>query len=274
MTEEKGTMEQLEFVRLDITEGIATVTLARSPVNALSAPMMRELAAVFTELGRRTDAAVAILASDSDNVFCAGADIAESERRHVRRELIEGESVADLVDSGSVVRSCFSAIRDGAPPVIAAVNGAAVGAGAALVACCDLLVLAEEAWFALPEINVGVLGGARHVQRLVGAFKAREMAYTGRRVPASEVYRLGAAAAVVPRTELDAAARDLACEIAGKSPLALRMFKESMNRVEHLPLEEGYRLEQDYTTRLSKFDDSREARDAYREKRAPKWNWR
>ncbi|HVW45199.1 MAG TPA: enoyl-CoA hydratase-related protein [Amycolatopsis sp.] len=267
-------MNQLEFVRLDVSEGIATVTMARPPVNALSAPMMRELAAVFTDLGRGTDATVAILASDNDNVFCGGADIAESERRHVRRELIKGESVADLVDSGAVVRECFSAIRDGALPVIAAVNGAAVGAGAGLVASCDLVVLAEQAWFALPEINVGVLGGARHVQRLVGPFKAREMAYTGRRVSASEVYRLGAAAAVVPPSEIRAAAWELAREIAGKSPMAIRMFKESMNRVEHLPLEEGYRLEQDYTTRLSKLDDSREARDAYREKRAPNWKWR
>jgi enoyl-CoA hydratase len=267
-------MKQPSHVRLDITDGIATVTLARPPRNALSAPMMREIAALFTELGQGTEATVAILTSDTERIFCAGADIAESERRYVRRELLSDETVADLADPGAVVRACFGSIRSGGLPVIAAVNGAAVGAGAALVASCDLVVLAEEAWFSLPEIDVGVLGGARHVQRLVGAFKAREMAYTGRRVPAAELHRLGASAALVPLAELEDTARALAAELAAKSPLALRIGKESMNRVEDLPLEEGYRLEQDYTARVSKLDDAREARNAYLEKRKPGWSWR
>jgi enoyl-CoA hydratase len=173
-----------------------------------------------------------------------------------------------------VVRGCFEAIRHGGLPVIAAVNGAAIGAGAALLACCDLVVAAEEAYLSLPEINVGVLGGARHVQRLIGVMKTRELAYTGRRLPATELYRLGAAAEVVPLDQLADTAGALAREIVAKSPLALRLAKESMNRVEHLPLDEGYRLEQDYTARVSRLDDAGEARDAYREKRAPRWSWR
>jgi enoyl-CoA hydratase len=112
------------------------------------------------------------------------------------------------------------------------------------------------------------------VQRLLGPFKAREMAYTGRSVPAAELYRLGAAVEVVPPGSLQAAARALATELAGKSPLALRMAKEAMNRMESLSLEEGYRLEQDYTARVSRLDDAREARAAYREKRRPRWSWR
>lgn len=267
-------MQQHRSVRVDLADGIATVTLARPPVNALSAPMMREIGRVFTELGRGRDATVAVLTSQTPGIFCAGADIAESERRYVRRELLAEETAADLADPGAVVRECFSGIRDGGLPVVAAVNGAAVGAGAALVACCDLVVLAEEAWLSLPEIDVGVLGGARHVQRLVGVHKAREMAYTGRRVPAAELHRLGAAADVVPLAELPAAARALAAEIGAKSPLALRIAKEAMNRVEHLPLDDGYRLEQDYTARVSRLDDAREARDSHREKRRPRWAWR
>jgi len=261
-------------VRVDVEDGIATVTLARPPVNALSAPMMRELGDVFRELGTGTDAVVAILTSDRDGVFCGGADVAESERRYTRRELLPEETVADLADPGAVVRYCFSGIREGGLPVIAAVNGAAVGAGAALVACCDLVVAAEEAWLSLPEIDVGVLGGARHVQRLVGAFKARELAYTGARMPAAELHRLGAAASVVPLGDLRDAARELAGRLAAMSPLALRIAKEAMTRTEHLSLEEGYRLEQDYTARVSRLDDAREARDSWREKRTPSWSWR
>lgn len=267
-------MDQPQDVRVEVSEGVATVTLARPPVNALSAPMMREIAAVFADLGRRTDAVVAVLTAEGDKIFCAGADIAESERRYTRRELLPSESVADLMDPGAVVRECFEGIRDGGLPVIAAVNGAAIGAGAALVACCDLVVLSDTAWFSLPEIDVGVLGGARHVQRLVGPFKAREMAYTGRRVPAAELYRLGAAVEVVAPEQLQKSARALASELAAKSPLALRMAKQAMNRVEHLSLEDGYRLEQDYTARVSRLDDAQEARAAHREKRTPRWSWR
>ena len=267
-------MEQPEFVRVEIVDAVATVTLDRPPVNALSAPMMREIGQVFRQLGHGGDAAVAVLTSARPGIFCAGADIAESERRYVQRRLLPEETNADLIDPGAVVRRCFEGIRHGGLPVIAAVNGAAVGAGAALVACADLVVIAEEAYLALPEINVGVLGGARHMQQLVGVMKTRELAYTGRRMSATELHRLGGATEVVPLAKLAEAAGSLAREIAGKSPLALRLSKESINRSEHLPLDEGYRLEQDYTARVSKLDDAREARASYREKRAARWSWR
>jgi enoyl-CoA hydratase len=267
-------VEQPEFVRVEIVDAVATVTLDRPPVNALSAPMMREIGQVFRQLGHGGDAAVAVLTSAHPKIFCAGADISESERRYVQRRLLPAETNADLIDPGAVVRECFAGIRHGGLPVIAAVNGAAVGAGAALVACADLVVIAEEAYLALPEINVGVLGGARHMQQLVGVMKTRELAYTGRRLPATELHRLGGATEVVPLEKLTDAAGSLAREIAGKSPLALRLSKESINRSEHLPLDEGYRLEQDYTARVSKLDDAREARASYREKREPRWSWR
>ena len=93
-------------------------------------------------------------------------------------------------------------------------------------------------------------------------------------MPASELYRFGAAAEVVPLEKLQAAARSLATEIGAKSPLALRIAKESMYRAEDMPIESGYRLEQDYTARTSLIADSRAARDAYRETRAPQWGWR
>lgn len=265
--------EPLSFVRVEVGDLVATVTLARPPVNALSAPMMREIAGVFRDLARGTDASVVVLTADGDRVFCGGADVSESERRYVRRELLPEESTVDLVDPGAVVRDLFWGVRQCGLPVIAAVNGAAVGAGAALVACCDVVIAADSATFGLPEIDVGVLGGGRHLQRLVGVWKAREMMLTGRRVEAAELHRLGAVASVVPGDQLQASARALALEIASKSPLALRMAKQSMNRVEHLSLEEGYQLEQDYTVRVSQLADSREARAAWQDKRTPQWTW-
>jgi enoyl-CoA hydratase len=266
--------EPRRFVRVDVRDNIATVSLDRPPVNALNPAMMREIASAFQELGRGSDATVAVLTSAREGVFCAGADIAESERRYVRRELADDESPTDLIDPGLVARECFNGIRSGGLPIIAALNGAAVGAGAVLVACCDLIVAADDAWLSLPEINVGVAGGYRHLQRLFGPFKAREMAYRGHRVSATELYRFGAAAEIVPSEKLQAAARSLATEIGAKSPLALRIAKESMDRAEDMGVEEGYRLEQDYTARMSLLADSREARNSYREKRAPTWSWR
>ena len=264
----------MECVAVSVTDLVATVRLRRPPVNALSAPMMREIAAVFTTLGRSTEAAVAVLTADGDRVFCGGADVRESDRRYSRRELLPEESVADLVDPGAVVRDCLFSISSGALPVIAAVNGAAVGAGVALVASCDVVLASSNAVFGLPEIDVGVLGGFRHLQRLAGPLKAREMMLSGRRITADEMYRFGAVSQVVSPDELAGTARSLALEMAAKSPLALRMAKQAMNRVEHLPLEAGYQLEQDYTARISRFDDAREARAAFLEKRSPTWTWR
>ena len=104
---------------------------------------------------------------------------------------------------------------------------------------------------------------------LVGRHKAREMFFTGEQVPASELYRLGAVRAVVPATSCSTAAGELARQLAAKSPIALRLAKESMNRVEHLPLKEAYRTEQDYTARLLGFEDAdRSPRRLHREARA------
>ncbi len=100
------------------------------------------------------------------------------------------------------------------------------------------------------------------------------MYFTGERVPAAELHRLGAVRSVVPRADLMDTARALADELAAKSPIALRLAKEAMNRVEYLPLKDAYRTEQDYTARLATFEDAAEARAAHAEKRTPEWRWR
>jgi enoyl-CoA hydratase len=108
---------------------------------------------------------------------------------------------------------------------------------------------------------------------MVGPYKTRKMFYTGEFVSAEEFRRLGAVETVVPPGRLLDEARALAAVIATKSPIGLRLAKESLNRVEDLPLKEGYRLEQDYTGRITRYRDSAEARRAYLEKRDPEWTW-
>ncbi|MEM5388802.1 enoyl-CoA hydratase-related protein [Paraburkholderia phymatum] len=259
-------------VRVEISDRIATVTLERPPVNALTGDMFRRIAEVFRGFGKTRDANVAILTAPGERVFCAGVDFDDSLRRHAR-DLNSNETIADMVDSGLAPRDCFNAIMDCPLPVIGAINGAAVGAGAVIAACCDILIASNTARFSVPEIKAGVLGGGRHLQRLVGPYKARKMFFTGEFVDAHEFYRLGAVEAVVDPADLVPAAHALAAQIAAMSPLGLRLGKESLNRVEDLPVRDGYRIEQSYTAQVTRFNDSKEARSAQREKRPPEWTW-
>lgn len=262
----------MNFLQVDISERVATVTLDRPPVNALTAAMFREITETFNALGRSKDASVIVFTAPGDRLFCAGVDLKDSARRHAR-QLIEGDTVADLLDPGAAPRDCFNAVLDCPLPVIAAVNGKAIGAGLVLIACCDMVIASRNASFSVPEIKAGVLGGARHLQRLVGTHKTRFMYLTGEPVPAEEFYRLGAVEQVVAPDQLQQAARALALKVAQHSPLGLRLGKEAMNRVEDLALKDGYRLEQDYTGRVTRYNDSLEARTAYLEKREPVWSW-
>jgi enoyl-CoA hydratase len=257
---------------IDVSDGIAVVTIDRPPVNALSAQTFRELTETFRGFASSRDVQVAILTASGERAFCGGVDLSDSARRH-SGELSGDDSPVDLLDPGAVPRACFESILDCAVPVIGAINGAAVGAGVAMAASCDVLVASTRARFALTEVTAGVLGGGRHLQRLVGPQKARLMFFTGDFVSAEEFHRIGAVESLVEPDELLPAAREIATRMASKSPIGLRLAKESLNRVEDLPLREGYRTEQDYTIRVTPFDDSAEARRAFLEKRDPRWTW-
>lgn len=268
----------MKNVKVEIDEGIAVVTLDRPPVNALDHETFAEIAEAFDSLSATREASVAIFRSAPDaRVFCGGVDLQDAPKRYRPDGRFEdGGPKLDpryQVDPGRVVRDCFWSIYDCGIPVIAAVHGKAIGAGVALVASCDLVVASNEASFALTEINVGVLGGVRHAQRLVGPYLAKRMFLTGEFVASGELYRRGAIEMVVPASELMDAALAIARPIAAKSPIAVRLAKESANRVEGLSLKDGYRLEQDYTGRVKRHADSDEARLAFLEKRAAEFRW-
>jgi len=259
----------MSTVDVDIADGIATVVFNRPPVNAIDGASMRRIGDTFDSFRDRRDVRVAILTAAGARAFMAGADL-----KVVDGSEAEEISPSRLIDPGGDARAAMWAITDCAVPVIAAVNGPAIGAGVAFAACCDIIVAAEGATFGTTEINVGLLGVSAHLSRLVGRHKAREMFFTGELVPAAELHRLGAVREVVPLDRLPSTARALAAVLASKSPIALRMAKASMNRVEDLPLKEAYQTEQDYTARLLRFEDSAEARAAFMEKRDAVWKWR
>jgi enoyl-CoA hydratase len=270
-------MAELQNVRVDQNGRVAVVTLDRPPVNALDSRTFNELAEVFESFAHDRSVSAAVLTAAGERTFCGGVDLIDSPRRFRpdgRQE--DGGSqrdAADQIDPGAIVRRCFWGIYECAVPVIAAVNGATIGAGMGLVGSCDLIVASDQARFALREINVGVLGGVKHAQRLLGPFKAKRMFLTGESISAVELYRLGAVEAVVPSDQLLPAALELAQQIVVNSPIAVRLAKESANRVEPLSLKDGYRLEQDYTIRVNRYADAAEARQAFLDKRDPEFRW-
>jgi enoyl-CoA hydratase len=224
---------------------IAEVVIDRPPVNALARQTYRELKTVFDGFRERDDISAVILTGAGDRVFCGGRDI-----KALQVERSEPPTI-DVGDPLRLGREAFWAVRRCAVPVVCAVNGAAVGAGLALVAASDIALAAETATFALTEIDVGVLGAASFAQWLVGPSKARRRLYTAERVPASEMYRRGGIGSFCPPADLMVEARSLVETIASKNPSAIRMAKASVLRSDTLPLEAAYRTEQDYTQHLS-----------------------
>ena len=247
--------------------GVTTVVLDRPPVNALDTATYVEVRDTFRAFRDDPSVRAVVLTAAGTRAFIAGADLKEYANP-------PEPTVSALTDPGLLPREAMWAIYDCAVPVIGAINGAALGGGLAWAACCDVIVAVEGAVFGTPEINVGLLGASSHLVRMVGPYLAREMFFTGRTLTAEDLFARGVVSAVVSSGELVPAARALALEMAAKSPLALRLAKESMNRVEGLPLKEAYRLEQEYTNRLRSLEDSTEAMNAYLEKRPPNWRLR
>ena len=259
----------MNAITVEVEDHIATVTLDRPPVNAITRGVMHEIANAFNALSEDREIRVAIFTAAGDRAFMAGVDL----NTVTDRGPGEATSPTIITNPPRTVRDAMWAITDCAVPVIGAINGPALGAGLAFAACCDVLFASDNATFGVTEINVGLLGASAHLSMLVGRHKAREMYFSGEQVPASEMYRLGAVREVVPRDQLLGTCRAFARTLAAKSPIALRLAKEAMNRVEHLPLKEAYRTEQDYTARMLTYDDAAEARAAFMEKRPPEWRW-
>ncbi|MDQ1500857.1 MAG: enoyl-CoA hydratase [Actinomycetota bacterium] len=262
MTQDQIAMPAVVEDMIDITidAHVATVLLSRPPVNACNAELFLALRRTFDRVGVDRDVRAVVFGSSIDGIFCGGVDVKSGWRL---------PDAPRPIDPGELIRDAFEAVEDCAVPVVAAIDGPALGAGVALAASCDIIVASERAVFGCPEIDLGLLGGASHLGRLIGRHRMRELYFTARRVPAGEFAVMGGVTRLVATGAALTEARMIADEIARKSPVAIRLGKEALNRVENLPVRDGYRTEQDYTTRLLAFDDSKEALRAWRERRDP-----
>ena len=240
--------------------GVLVLTIDRPPVNAMSLDLFRHLRDTMRTVA--DDPAIrCVILTGAGKVFCAGADVKELSERTTESQFARSE----------ISRACFDAIRSCPLPVIAAVNGAALGAGLVMASCCDLLISSERAVFSLPEINVGVMGGPRHAARVLPDKLVRYLALTGRKIDGETLMRYGGANEVVPHEDLLPSAFAIADEIARKGPKTIRLMKESINLTEDMPITEGYRVEQLFTTLASSMEESKEASRAFVEKRDPHW---
>jgi enoyl-CoA hydratase len=237
------------------------VTIDRPPVNPLNNAATVELGQVFDGLPTDGSVRCVVLTGAGEKAFCAGADV---------REFGALNPISSLRRSRQV-RSAFDAVREAPVPVIAAVNGAALGTGVGLAGACDVVVAADSAVFGLPEINVGRLGGASHLLRLVPAKKMRWMALTGQRLTARELAQYGNVEKVVPLNELMPLALSMADEVAGKAPSVVRTQKEMLNLAEEMDLLNGYHVETLGSAIISGNAEAVEASKAMLEKRKPRF---
>ncbi|MEQ8718401.1 MAG: enoyl-CoA hydratase-related protein [Acidimicrobiales bacterium] len=253
----------LDYVKVTVHDGIAEVVLNRPPVNAINQPMYDEINRVFAHIDDFGDVVVAILRGEGKH-FCGGNDLDE---------------FATLTPENSPermwhVREAFWAVYDCAVPVVSAVRGVAIGSGLCLAASADVIVASETARFGLPEITVGVMGGARHAARLAPHMVVRRLFFSGEPVPVAQLEPYGAITAIVADDELEDEARRRAAAIARHSPIALRYAKKALNETEYMDLKLGYEREQSFTHVMSGTADSKEAVAAFFEKRPPVYKGR
>lgn len=252
-------LEDLSVLRVEVAEGVATVTIDRPPVNAQNGVFRDEITRVFDVL-HESEEVRAIVLTGAGKTFSAGADL---------RDRPDAAKRGAFPRHSRGVRAGFDCVMECGKPVIAAVNGAAIGAGCVLALVCDIILVAEDAFMSMTEVEVGLAGGVQHVLRHFGQSDARMFLYTARRLSGVELHRMRVASGCYPKAELLAVAQAMAKDIAGKAPLAVAAMKRAFTLCEYMPLHEGYRFEQTQTAALAKTEDTKEALAAFAEKRKP-----
>jgi enoyl-CoA hydratase len=246
--------------RTEVRGHIGELILDHPPVNALDSRAWNELPELITALGANPQVRCVLVRGEGKG-FCAGVDIKEMQQYPER-----------IVDLNRGNFRTFRAVRSCEVPVVTAVHGFVIGGGIGICGASDVVIAADDAYFSLPEVDRGAMGGASHLSRMFPLHKVRAAFFTGGRIPAAEAYRLGAAEKVVPAAQLLEEARAFAAIIAAKSRRALVLAKEALNGLEPRDVDHGYRFEQGFTLEMYLHEDSQKARDAFvKDKNAAKF---
>ncbi len=253
----------MAFTHIDyrLTDGIAVITFNRpKALNALNAALLEEFRAALDGIENDAGVRVLVLTGTGEKAFVAGADINE-----INRLGPLGAKRFARLGEGSITRLTRLPI-----PVIAAVNGFALGGGTEMALACDFIYAAKSARFGLPEINLGIIpgfGGTQRMPRLIGPGMARELIYTGRMIDADEALRIGLVNRVCPDDALMDAVYETAAVMAAKGRVALRAAKQAVNSGLNVDLASGLALENDAFALCLASPDAREGTSAFLEKR-------
>ncbi len=254
-----------ETLLFEQKDRIGLVTLNRPDrLNAANQKLVREVRELFTELKERDDIGVIIITGAGDRAFSAGADITE----------FEGVNLANAFGYVRNFHSATGSIEHCGKPVIAAINGLALGAGCEIAISCTLRILSEKARMGLPEVALGVIpggGGTQRLPRLIGKGNALYYVLTGEQIDAQEAYRIGLAQKVVPADQLMDTAMKIANTILSKGPMAVKMGLLSVQQGLNVDQESGLIIEALIANVVLSSEDKKEGSKAFLEKRAPQF---
>ena len=252
-----------ENILFEIEDGLVVVTVNRPKVlNALNSATVAELKAAFTRVGEDPNIKVAILTGSGEKSFVAGADIVELSEKNP----ITG---TEFSFSGQEV---LNMMQFSAKPVIAAVNGFALGGGCEIAMACHVRFASENARFGQPEVNLGIIpgyGGTQRLARLVGAGRALELCMSGDPIKAEEAYRIGLVNKVFPLEELLPKTKEFCRKVMSKGPKAIAHVLHAVNYGLEMSLDDALRLEAHLFGLVCATDDMKEGTKAFVEKRKP-----
>lgn len=224
-----------EAVRLEVSDGVATIRIDRPKMNALNADIQRRIGAAAVECTRRSDI-FAVVIWGGEYVFAAGADIKE----------MADQTYPQMVAHSADLQEAFTAVARIPKPVVTAINGYALGGGCELALCADIRIAADDATLGQPEIKLGVIpgaGGTQRLTRLIGPSRAKEIIFSGRFVSAAEALTIGLVDQVVPSPDVYSTAVEWARQFVNGPVLALRAAKEAIDRGSEVDLGTGLEIE-------------------------------
>ena len=258
----------MKTIIYDKQDNVAWLTLNRPEVlNAQNALLLEELYSGLERANEDDEVFVIVITGAGDRAFSAGADIGEFTSWYA----------IDVIKKYKGAKRTYELVREIPKPVIAMVNGLALGGGCELALACDIIIAGERAQFGLPEINVGVIpggGGTQMLPKLVGEKKAKELIFTGEFISAAEALRLGIANRVVPTGKLRGEVEQLIDKLKTKSPAILKLAKLSINKSLETTLSAGFASEIDFFAMCCSTDDQKEGANAFLEKRKPLYKGR
>ena len=234
-----------------IKDRIAEIVFDVPPVNAFDSETWMSIPEIIGKAGRDPDVNCILIRAEGRG-FCGGVDIKEMQAHPDR---------ITILNRGNYLT--FKAIRDAEVPVVSAVHKFVIGGGIGICGASDTIIASDDAFFSLPEVDRGAMGGASHLSRMLPLHKVRAAFFTGWNISAQEAYRLGAVEKVVTREELANEARSFCAVVASKSRKALVIAKEALNGLEARDVDRGYRWEQGFTLEMYMHEDSQKSRDAF-----------